>query len=140
MDPEERLNLLAGSHLSNNVSEGTQEASDDDHDSESMFNSSQSSVDSIYVSQDICTVTKNILKIVVPAIVSSMLGQLIYVINFIEVLKMKSPRDLAGLGLGQTVTQCLGIMIFFGLNSSLATKMSKAYGLKKLQLCGHYMN
>ena len=45
------MNLLAGSHLSNNVSEGgTQEASDDDEDSESMFNSSQSSVDNIYVS------------------------------------------------------------------------------------------
>ena len=83
---------------------------------------------------------KNILKIVAPATVSSMLGQLIYVFNFIEVIKMKKAQDIAGLGLGQTVTQCLGIMIFLGLNSSLATKMSKAYGLKKLQLCGQYMN
>ena len=49
LDPEEKLNLLAGSHLSNNVSEGTHEASDDENDSESMFNSSQASVDNIYV-------------------------------------------------------------------------------------------
>ena len=61
-------------------------------------------------------------------------------INFIEAGKLQSAEDLAGLGLGHSVTQCLGIMVFLGLNSSLATNISQAYGLNKLPLCGQYMN
>ena len=34
----------------------------------------------------------------------------------------------------------MGIMIFLGLNSALATQLSQAYGCKDLVLCGHYMN
>ena len=68
------MNLLQGNQLEHNNSDGTQEGSDDDGNSDSKFSSSQSGVDTIYRKQDICTVTMNILKIVLPAIVSSMLG------------------------------------------------------------------
>ena len=69
-----------------------------------------------------------------------MLGQITYVINMVVAGKLDSAADMAGLGLGHSITQCFGIMIFLGLNSSLATNLSQAYGLNKLQLCGQYMN
>ena len=51
---------------------------------------------------------------------------------------------MAGLGLGHTISQALGVMIFLGLNQGLSTKLSQAYGsgqiLQNLRLCGHYMN
>lgn len=51
---------------------------------------------------------------------------------------------MAGLGLGHSISQSLGVMIFLGLNSGLATSLSQAYGngqiVQNLQLCGHYMN
>lgn len=70
------MHLLPGAHLLNN--------SEDDHDenatqrSEDEVDSHDTSyhdgVDAIYRKQDICTVIGNILKIAVPALISSMMG------------------------------------------------------------------
>ena len=64
--------------------------------------------------------------------------------------KYASVEEIAGLGLGQSLSQALGIMIFLGLNSALSTQISQAYGLSQssgvcnsesaLKLCGHYVN
>ena len=70
------------------------------------------------------TVTTNILKIAIPAIISSMLGQVTYVINMVQAGQLEGASKIAGLGLGHSVTQCFGIMVFLGLNSSLATEIS----------------
>ena len=40
--------------------------------------------DPIYHKQDICTVIIEILKVAVPAVVSATLGQLVYLINFVQ--------------------------------------------------------
>ena len=123
------MNLLPGGHLSNNNSEGTHEGSDGESQSKYSSSDGVSGLDAIYRKQDLVTVVTNILKIVVPAVTSSMLGQVTYVINFVEAGKFGNSRYLAGLGLGHAISQCLGIMIFLGLNSSLATNISQAYGL-----------
>ena len=72
------------------------------------------------------------MKIALPAIFSAMLGQVTYVINMVQAGQLGSSASMAGLGLGHAITQCFGIMVFLGLNSSLATQVSQAYGLNKL--------
>ena len=99
-----------------------------------------SGIDPIYRKQDIFTMIFNILKVVIPTVASSLLGHFTSVINLIEAGKFGNSQYLAGMGLGRAITESMGIMIFLGLNSSLATNISQAYGLQKLQLCGQYVN
>ena len=46
---------------------------------------------------------------------------------------------MAALGLGHSMSQAFGVVLFLGLNSSLATQISQAYGQGKLKLCGQYV-
>ena len=96
--------------------------------------------DSIYHKQDMCTVIVEILKIAVPTIVSSTAGQLIYLINFVLAGQHENTDKFTGLGIGQAISQCCGILIFLGLNSALSTQLSQAYGQEKLLLCGLFVN
>ena len=52
---------------------------------------------------------------------SCVMGQITYVINIIVAGQSANNEKLAGIGLGHAVSQCMGIMIFLGLNSALAT-------------------
>ena len=80
------------------------------------------------------------MKIVIPAIISAVLGQVTYLMNFAMAGQNTDAIKLAGLGLGHSVIQALGIMILIGLNSALQTQISFAYGQKKLTLCQKYVN
>ena len=80
--------------------------------------------DSIYHKQDMFTVIIEILKVVVPTIISSTGGQLIYLINFVLAGRHENTEKLTGLGIGQAISQCCGILIFLGLNSALSTQLS----------------
>ena len=96
--------------------------------------------DDIYHKQDICTVLTEIVKIAVPAIISAVLSQVTYMMNFAMAGQKTDAIKLAGLGLGHSVIQALGIMILIGLNSALQTQISFAFGQKKLTLCQKYVN
>ena len=56
---------------------------DDDALSSSTYASSMVPGDSIYHRQDLCTVITEILKVAIPCVISSTLGQLVYLINFV---------------------------------------------------------
>ena len=57
------------------------------------------------------------MKLATPATLSGMLGQITYMINMIYTSNLEDTSKMAGLGLGHAVSQCLGIVIFLGLNS-----------------------
>ena len=80
------------------------------------------------------------MKIAVPAIISAVLGQVTYMMNFAMAGQYADATVLAGLSLGHSAIQALGIMILIGLNSALQTQVSFAYGQKKLTLCQKYVN
>ena len=87
--------------------------------SSSTYASSMANEDSIYHKQDMCTVIAEILKVAVPTTISSTASQLIYLINFVLAGRHENTEKLTGLGIGQAISQCCGILIFLGLNSAL---------------------
>ena len=118
---------------------------DDEEDALTGYSGSTCGSDSdpanqIYNDTSTLRIVYEILKVAFPAMVSSVLGQVTYVINMIYAGKLDSETKTAGLGLGHSISQSLGVMIFLGLNSALATHLSQAYGRRNLDLCGRYMN
>ena len=80
-----------------------------------------SSKDRIYLRRDICFVSQQILAIAIPAILSAVSGQVTYIINIVMAGMYAETKQIAGLGLGHATSQCMGIMLFLGLNSRLTT-------------------
>lgn len=60
-----------------------------------------------------------IVKIAGPSSISSVLGQLTYLINFIIAGQTIEVWEIAGLGLGHTLSQFFGIIFLLGMNSDL---------------------
>ena len=71
--------------------------------------------------------------------------------------KKLTAKEMAGMGLGHSLSQSLGVFIFLGFNAGLSTMISQAYGkarknnetdststpgknFENLGLCGHYVN
>ena len=129
--------------------------SKNDHTSgnESQFNSKLCSV---FCDADMPRNLFDIMKIAGPSSISAFLGQVVYLINIIAIAQTQDAKLIAGIGLGQVLSQLFGIYIFIGLNSGLQTKLSQAYGMgmdgnsinvlmkpglnEHLELCGYYMN
>ena len=47
---------------------------------------------------------------------------------------------MAGVGMGNTVLNMIGLSIACGLNGAIETLVSQAYGAGKYKLCGTYLN
>lgn len=142
-DTEEQLSLLGASKPLvgleglDHLTKGSDSKNGSDCDTSSSFDDN---IDPIYRKHDIITVLTEISKIAIPAMVSAMLGQITYIINVIYAGEIADSNLMAGLGLGHCITQALGITIYLGFNSRLATIISQAYGVGNLQLCGQYVN
>lgn len=52
----------------------------------------------------------------------------------------RNDKMIAGVGIGTTVSNFLGMSIILGYNASLDTLISHAYGDNNFQLCGDYLN
>ena len=109
-------------------------------DATNCDSSTDENADPIYRSSDIVTVAYEILKVASPATVSAVLCQLTTVINTVYAGRYADKEQLAGMGLGHAITQSLGLMIFLGYNTRLATMLSQEYGIGNLTLCGQYIN
>lgn len=47
---------------------------------------------------------------------------------------------IAAIGLGNLMINALGLSFFIGLNTTLDTLVSQAYGNRNLKLCGNYLH
>ena len=52
---------------------------------------------------------------------------------------MEDPTLLAAVGMGNIAINMFGFALFFGLNGSLDTLVSQAYGANDMRLCGVYL-
>ena len=80
------------------------------------------------------------MKVAAPATLSAVLGQVTYVINIIYAGQYGDKNQIAGMTLGHSIMQSMGIMVFLGFNRQLTTLISQAHGIGNLKLCGRYVN
>ena len=84
--------------------------------------------------------SSNFMKMVVPMIISCLFMQLEFTINTFFAGRFDDPAKIAGVGLG---TSLLNLACFFplvGMNYAIDTLVSQAFGAKRLELCGAYLN
>ena len=79
---------------------------------------------SVFCDTDTPRFLYDIVKIAGPSSLSAVLGQVTYFINLIVVAQTAEIKEIAGIGLGQALSQLFGIMIFLGLSSGLHSKLS----------------
>ena len=62
------------------------------------------------------------------------------VINIVLISSLNDPVMLAGVGLGNTFMNTLGMSIYFGGNVPAGTFMAQSYGMNNMREVGHAMN
>lgn len=75
-----------------------------------------------------------------PSCMSLLLGMVQENVNMIFLGHLNQPALVAGVGLGNVITNVFGFSLIVGLNGALETLVSQAYGAKNLHLCGIYLN
>jgi Na+-driven multidrug efflux pump len=85
------------------------------------------------------SILKDIISQSIPASVGSVFFMLLETINIIFIGHLNDPVKVAGVGMGNIIINLFAVGIFTGLNSSLETLVSQAYGAKNLELCGIYL-
>ena len=64
---------------------------------------------------------------------------LLETINLIFIGHLNDPVKVAAVGMGNIIINLVAVGPFTGLNSSLETLVSQAYGAKNMRLCGVYL-
>ena len=80
------------------------------------------------------------LKLVVPAILTNVVGHSSIVTNSVFAGRLNDPIKLAAVGLSNVCCNILVCSIMIGLNSAQETLTSQAYGAGNSHLCGVYLN
>ena len=75
-----------------------------------------------------------------PNIIIAVVTRLQETVNIIFLSKLDDSDLLAGLGIGLTMTNLLGLTVIKGINMALETLVSQAAGAGNLELCGVYLN
>ena len=81
-----------------------------------------------------------ILKIGLPAIVSLSSTLFVEVINTAFVGHLGSEAMMAGVGIANMFLNVIGLSVMFGVNGTLNTVVSQAFGQENYKLCGVYLN
>lgn len=74
----------------------------------------------------------------VPLSISSMANFFQVTVAILLISYTGDVMQLSVVGLGDMVLKIFGISVFFGLNSSVETLVSQAYGAGNLHMCGVY--
>ena len=61
-------------------------------------------------------------------------------VNTIFAGRLDDSAKLAGVGLGYTILNVICIIPLLGMNGTIETLVSQAFGAKNLELCGVYLN
>ena len=64
---------------------------------------------------------------------------LLETINLIFIGHLNDPVKVAAVGMGNIIINLIAVGPFTGLNGSLETLVSQAYGAKNMHLCGVYL-
>jgi MATE family multidrug resistance protein len=84
-----------------------------------------------------------IIRLAIPAAISLLIAKWIEVINLRAIGHLKTDDKqymIGGVGLGNMVSNIIGLSFIYGLNMTLETLVSQASGGKNLELCGIYLN
>ena len=84
--------------------------------------------------------SKKVLKIGIPNIISMLAGFLVQVINISFAGHLGSETAMAGVGMANMYLNVLCISIIIGINSTLNTLVSQSYGLGDYRMCGVFHN
>ena len=84
-------------------------------------------------------IVKDIAYSAVPASVGSVFCWLLETINLMFIGHLNDPVKLAAVGMGNIIINMCAVGPFQGINSSLETLVSQAYGAKNMRLCGIYL-
>ena len=76
----------------------------------------------------------------VPSIIGAFFSFMQETINLIFIGRLNDPILLAAVGMGNIAINMLGVAVFMGMNGSLDTLVSQAFGAKDIRLCGVYLN
>lgn len=61
-------------------------------------------------------------------------------INLLFIGHFGTKEEMAGVGMGEVIQNMTGLSLMKGMNSAIETLVSQARGVKKIELCGVYMN
>ncbi len=86
------------------------------------------------------TSIKNILGICIPTIITMISVSMIMQINIGFAGRLNDTYILAGIGIANMYTNTVIQSLIIGMNSTLNTLVSQAFGQKNLKLCGTYLN
>ena len=84
-------------------------------------------------------ILKDIIKSAVPASVGSVFFLLLETINLVFIGHLNDPVKLAAVGMGNIIINMCAVGPYVGINSSLETLVSQAYGANNMRLCGVYL-
>ena len=68
-----------------------------------------------------CQMTSSFFKISIPLIIRQNLCYAVLLINVIFAGRLNDPAKMAGVGLGTTMNNVLGLCILFGINNAMST-------------------
>ena len=83
---------------------------------------------------------KIILENALPNIIIAIVIRLQETVNIIFLGKLEDSDLLAGMGIGLTMINLMGMSLVKGINMALETLVSQAAGAGNLELCGVYLN
>lgn len=82
----------------------------------------------------------NVLALAIPTMVTMVIHVSQMMVNLIFVGRLNNPAMLAGVGMGNITQNFFALTIAYGLNGTLESLISQAYGAGNLDLCGVYLN
>lgn len=82
----------------------------------------------------------NFADLAVPNYISCLIYEIVMQVNLMFIGSLNDVSKLAAIGLVNVVTGIMGLSVLLGINGSLTTLTSQAYGANNMQLCGVLFN